>query len=1433
MLFFGSLGSIVSGGMQPAFALLMGLMLDDINDPSGDIMDGVTELAKVFLYLGIGMAVAGYLSVAFFMITAERQSQRVRELYLDALLRQEVAWHDLQNTGDLAVKLTAETRKYQDGLGDKLAQVIQQVSCFIAGLIIAFVKGWELTLVILACLPLLFVLAAAMMLSVGDATALEQKNDGDAGTIASEAIGGIRTVAGLQTEPSLMAKYFDKINTSFHASVKKGWAQGITVGSFLLVIFSIYGLGMWYGSVLIRDNKDRWPGSKYSGGDVLAIFNGLMSATMGLSQAAPNLTAIVAARCSARPLYDVIDRKSKIDSLDVDAGHRAVTVTGDIRLDNVVFTYPSRPEARILKNLSVTFAGGQTIALVGASGCGKSTIMQLVERFYDPDQERVRPPAAVAEVDAGSKSASPAGSPPSAQLSSLAGSASAEFVANAAAEASAAGEDDSVPFVPGTVYVGASTTTDATVREYDLRDMNVATWRSHIGMVAQEPVLFAGSVADNIRYGKPGASDEEIRAAAMSANAHGFISKMKNGYDTWVGDGGRLLSGGQKQRVAIARALIKNPSILLLDEATSALDTESERVVQKALDKIVSDKTARRTTLVIAHRLSTIKDADRIVVFDAGRIVEDGTHASLLAANGLYASMVNVQKHEPHAKAAETAEGVAAAAELAAVSGSAFGAAAGAGNGDADNDDDDNDDEELLDAELTEHDDDAHKSAAERNADPPSVTVERSVNGELRFTVPHTKSASGLTKSQSGVAALVPGSIAAAEAEAAAAATPEAAAKRRRGLSGLLRYASEMKLYIILGFIGSAGQGVLFPIYSLFLGTMTNAFYNPDKAAMMNTTRWYALYFFFIGLGSLFLGALNSGFINLSGETIALRVKTDLFTRIMESEIGWHDEEKNSVGILQTKLSADVIQMRNIITMRTPTLFMTLATVITGFIIGFVRGWNMAVIMLAVFPVLAFTGVVQMAVIQGFGQKSKEAIEKAGQVATESISNIRTVASFTGEGALLHRFSTSLSIGTDVGVRSAQIAGIGFGTANFCLNASFALCFWWGGRLVSRDQISFEAMMQVFSAFQMASQMVSQIFFVFPDLEKVTAACGDVFDIIDRTPSLSYRKEEGSTPEIKQGEIAFNNVFFHYPTRPDVKVLRGLSFTAKGNKTLAIVGESGSGKSTVFGLVQRFYDPVRAVDAALAASAESDPAVARLLSPGSVTLDGHDLTSMRLSHLRSQLGIVGQEPTLFSGTIADNIRCGNPDITQEQIEAACKLASLHDLIIARFPRGYKTQVGPRGAQLSGGQKQRVAIARAIVREPKVLLLDEATSALDSRSERLVQDALNKAMQGRTTILIAHRLDTVKHADAIIVVIDGQVIEGPGTHEELIAQDGRYARLVAAASLTGGVIGADTKNKDGSGAAGKSDAEVDADAAVPVPASATAAAAADAKPADIA
>jgi len=279
-----------------------------------------------------------------------------------------------------------------------------------------------------------------------------------------------------------------------------------------------------------------------------------------------------------------------------------------------------------------------------------------------------------------------------------------------------------------------------------------------------------------------------------------------------------------------------------------------------------------------------------------------------------------------------------------------------------------------------------------------------------------------------------------------------------------------------------------------------------------------------------------------------------------------------------------------------------------------------------------------------------------------------------------------------------------------------------------------------------------------PNVAKAKPAASALFQMIDEIPEIDSESTVGDILNSVTGNIEFKQVEFFYATRPDATVFDALNLTVAPGKVMALVGQSGCGKSSIISLLERFYNPVE----------------------GEILLDGVEIRKINLKSLRQQIGLVGQEPVLFAGTIADNIRYGKPDATQEEIEAAARDSNAHDFV-SHFPDKYETFCGEKGTQLSGGQKQRIAIARAIIKNPKILLLDEATSALDTESEKIVQEALDRVMKGRTTIVVAHRLTTIKHADIIAVVDDCKIAE-EGTHDELMKFNGIYANLVMAQTV---------------------------------------------------
>ncbi len=411
----------------------------------------------------------------------------------------------------------------------------------------------------------------------------------------------------------------------------------------------------------------------------------------------------------------------------------------------------------------------------------------------------------------------------------------------------------------------------------------------------------------------------------------------------------------------------------------------------------------------------------------------------------------------------------------------------------------------------------------------------------------------------------------------------------------------------------------------------------------------------------------------------------------------------------------------------------------------------MMLLVVGCLPLLGIVVGIQTKLIVKYVNNESEEFASANRAASEAVLAIKTVAAFNMQANISDLYHRLLIDPAKRSEKSKRTSAIGFGFNQIVIFGIFSLAFWFAGDEVSSERASFTQVLKSFFAVFLAAFSTAQSQLHFPDVAKGKAAAKRVFAIIDRKPRIT--SEEGAKSVDVTGNIELRNVTFAYPSRPDTNVFTDFSLSVQAGKTVALVGESGSGKSSVVSLIERFYDVLG----------------------GQVLIDGEDVRDLDLQYMRAQIGLVSQEPVLFNMSVADNIAYGCPDASMEKIQEAARSANAHAFIEA-LPEGYHTMLGEGCIQLSGGQKQRVAIARAIVKDPKILLLDEATSALDAESERVVQDALDRLMVDRTTVVVAHRLSTIRDADTIAVVYKGNLIE-QGNHDTLLALKGSYARLV--------------------------------------------------------
>ncbi|KAG6416716.1 hypothetical protein SASPL_124152 [Salvia splendens] len=587
---------------------------------------------------------------------------------------------------------------------------------------------------------------------------------------------------------------------------------------------------------------------------------------------------------------------------------------------------------------------------------------------------------------------------------------------------------------------------------------------------------------------------------------------------------------------------------------------------------------------------------------------------------------------------------------------------------------------------------------------------------------------------------------------------PDESTLKRRSKVSIRRLASMNKPeapYLILGCVGAGVQGLVFPMFGLLLSTAIKIFFEPPNQ-LGNDSIFWGLMMVVLGLTTLLALPVQNYFFGVAGGKLIQRIRSMSFKKVVHQEISWFDDPANSSGAIGARLSGDAATVRSLVGDALGLIAQNISTCIAGLVIAFTANWLLAIIILLVLPLVGMQGFLQMRFYKGFSADAKVMYEEASQIANDAVSSIRTVASFNAEDKVMKMYKKKCEGPLKQGVRLGVVSGAGFGVGSLVLYCTQAFCFYVGSLLIQDGRASFGEVFKVFFALTMSATGISQASATAPDVNKVKDSAASIFELLDSEPKIDSSKEEGITLTSVRGEIHLLHVSFKYPTRPDIPIFRDLCLSIPSGKTVALVGESGSGKSTVIALIERFYNP----------------------DSGQILMDGVELRRLKLSWLRQQMGLVSQEPVLFNDTIRANIVYGKSgEVTEEEIINATKAANAHNFISA-LPNGYDTGVGERGMQLSGGQKQRIAISRAILKDPKILLLDEATSALDAESERIVQDALERVMVNRTTVVVAHRLTTIMGADAIAVVKNGVICE-KGKHEVLMKiEEGVYASLVA-------------------------------------------------------
>ncbi|WKY07542.1 hypothetical protein Q1695_007198 [Nippostrongylus brasiliensis] len=576
----------------------------------------------------------------------------------------------------------------------------------------------------------------------------------------------------------------------------------------------------------------------------------------------------------------------------------------------------------------------------------------------------------------------------------------------------------------------------------------------------------------------------------------------------------------------------------------------------------------------------------------------------------------------------------------------------------------------------------------------------------------------------------------------------------KANLCKLLRYARPERPFIALGVISSIFEGSVFPIFSLCFSQIIDVFsLKPGDPELKSEGHFWALMFLVLGLAEGTTLFLRCYFFGYAAEHLTMRIRLTLFRNILRMDGTYFDMPRHSPGKLTTRLATDASNVKSALDFRFGTVFTTAVTITIGVALAFYFGWQMALLAVVIFPTAALVQAAEVRYAASRAKADAKEMENSGKVAMEAIENIRTVQALTLEPTMFEKFCHHLTEPHQTSKRKAVIHGIAFGVSCSTTFFLYAISYRFGAWLITNNYLSPMNVLRSLFAISFTAGSLGYASAYFPEYIKATFAAGLIFSMLDEEPQIDGMTDEGEKPQIS-GSIAFEGVYFKYPQRPRIPILRGLNVSIKPGQTLALVGPSGCGKSTAISLLERLYDPL----------------------DGVVRIDGIDSRRINPTHLRSSIALVSQEPILFDRSIRDNITYGLPpnSVSDEEIYDVARRANIHEFIM-QLPDKYDTHAGDKGTQLSGGQKQRIAIARALVRNPKILLLDEATSALDAESEKVVRDALEKASKGRTCVIVAHRLSTVVNATCIVVIKKGKVIE-QGTHLELMAARGAYWKL---------------------------------------------------------
>ncbi|GAA5960635.1 hypothetical protein JCM3765_005883 [Sporobolomyces pararoseus] len=1408
--------------------------------------------AVKFAALGAGVLLVSTANQTLWVIHGERVAKALRLKFYNGLHGKGLDWFDKgmggqkgegenESSGDSAAGLmgrfTKDTDDVRIATSQTLGMIIQYLGSFIFCLILSFYRDYRLTFVILAAIPILTFFVAITEKFAGPLANQDREAVTKCSSRVDRIIGALSTVKAFNAEEQEIAGFKPISKQAFIAYIKLHFVWGLRSGIVQFMIMTMFIQGFWFGAYLIQSGKA-------TVSTVNTCFWSCLSASTYLQTCIPFLVSVEKGKIAMAGLLSLIQsdpeplatltkspsaarsngnkkkqrkNKSSISSADISlpsptvitfekhstdplsphpfsfnspttphtpvfiplasttanssskdhrrrklAAPRALrklrpaTFSGELGLRNVTFHYPTRPAPAppALRNVSLYFAARETTYVVGISGSGKSTVGNLLLGLYKAETGQI-------EVD-----------------------------------------------------------------EQGLDWIDEEWLRSHVACVSQgASVLFDGSIHDNVAIGVVGqlqedgtkrkmedVSREEVIAACRGALIHDFIRDLPDGYDTIIsGEKGASLSGGQRQRLAIARVWIRDPTVLVLDEATSALDATSRLLVNEAVKRWRTNRTA----IIITHDLAPIGRDDFVYVMADGEVVQQGYRAELEHdSEGRFAQLACSQNAQRSEKEEEF-------------------------HLDGEEEILDSDDEtglvnpsvhstpriQVSDADF---DSPSSKPSLAGFFFPPSPDASTRASRELRavrrvsanfierlerpesrssnpsrpatplrnpssellppFSLsdsPQSKRSSKRDSGMSFAALELAGQRATANRrplgprlkhrtmqaadlkgwESKEGGTHDSVAidlsdnsnpKPRHSLTYLVRRywpTIPNKTMFFFGMILSMVVGCCTPVFSYLLSQVMSHLGQPGSKSLVTQSSIFILVVAAVDGTSTFL---KFYLLERCAQGWITSLRRRALALVLKQDKAFFDRPENTTSSLTHTIVKDSDDTRIFVGTVVGQLAVLVSMLTMGMTWAFVAGWELTLVGLGLGPVFVLATRAQASILNKFEATNKVKRENVSKKFHQTFSNIRPIRAMSIQPVFERNFLDTTEEAYKGGVKAAPFAGLGFATGFALIYCVQGLMLYVGALLIVKGRYDFPKMLQVFSLILFAVTFAGQLMGYLPSMAKSIAASIDLLRLLDLSEESSELHGRMTFPI--HGDISFKNVEFAYPSRPDVPILKGISFDIKAGQCVGIVGASGSGKSTIAALLQRLYEP----------------------SSGSVLLDNRPLSRIDVKYLRNHLAVVSQHPALFDMTVSSNIAYGTPrdSIDQSKIEDAAKQAHIHDFILSQLPQGYQTLLGDNASLVSGGQAQRLQIARALVQPRELLILDECTSALDPHNQKLVMNTIMDVKKEKTTLIVTHKLAVMEMCDYLIVVDNGRIAEIGSVTELRSKPGGLFAQLAS-------------------------------------------------------